>query len=269
MNQPLMTKCPPAFVDPVPVKAGTCAEHGEYESHQISPGMPELGMAPVWSSCPTCRAESEAQRQEARLRAAAIAKRREVARLFERCGIPPRFADRTLANYRAETPGQAKALSTAELYVKNWREVSQCGTSLVLTGEPGTGKTHIACAVASGLIESYSVACAFMSVSEALRSIKATYAKDCAKTEQQAIHDLLTPDLLILDEIGMQVGSEHEKQLMFEVLNGRYQNLRPTILISNLSRADLAAFLGQRVMDRYAECGAVIAFDWESHRGKK
>ena len=77
------------------------------------------------------------------------------------------------------------------------------------------------------------------------------------------------PDLLILDEIGVQIGSEHEKLLLFDVLNGRYQQCRPTILISNLSGSDLEAYLGQRVMDRYRECGAVLAFDWNSYRGTR
>jgi DNA replication protein DnaC len=110
---------------------------------------------------------------------------------------------------------------------------------------------------------------AFGTVASLLRHIKATYAKDSQRTEQDAIDDLLRPDLLILDEVGVQVGSEHEKLLMFEVLNGRYQELRPTVLISNLDVAELEAFLGHRVMDRYRECGSVLAFDWQSHRGQK
>lgn len=56
---------------------------------------------------------------------------------------------------------------------------------------------------------------------------------------------------------------------MFEILNGRYQELRPTILISNLNTDALESLLGQRIMDRYRECGSVLAFDWQSHRGLK
>ena len=52
-----------------------------------------------------------------------------------------------------------------------------------------------------------------------------------------------------------------------EMRDNVYQELKPTILISNLNTEELEAFLGQRVMDRYRECGSVLAFDWPSHRG--
>jgi DNA replication protein DnaC len=69
-----------------------------------------------------------------------------------------------------------------------------------------------------------------------------------------------------MDEVGVQVGSEHEKMLLFEIINERYQECRSTVLISNLTREEIAGYLGQRVMDRFAEGGAVVAFDWDSHR---
>jgi DNA replication protein DnaC len=108
-----------------------------------------------------------------------------------------------------------------------------------------------------------------MTVLSAIRHIKDTYRRDSDRSESQAIDDLVAVDLLILDEVGAQVGSEHEKMLMFEVINERYQQLRSTVLISNLTREELSEFLGDRVMDRFRESGAVIAFDWKSHRGSK
>ena len=100
------------------------------------------------------------------------------------------------------------------------------------------------------------------------RSISLTVTNS-AESEQGVIDRLIEPCLLIVDEVGVQVGSDHEKLLMFEVLNGRYQSMRPTILISNLSVDELETFLGHRVMDRYRECGAVLPFDWKSHRGMR
>ena len=43
----------------------------------------------------------------------------------------------------------------------------------------------------------------------------------------------IRPDLLILDEVGVQFGSETEKMILFEIINGRYEQLKPTIVISN------------------------------------
>jgi DNA replication protein DnaC len=119
------------------------------------------------------------------------------------------------------------------------------------------------------VIQEFQAVVVFEPVSQALRKIKETYRDGSDKRESDVIGGYTACDLLILDEIGAQVGSEHEKQLMFEILNDRYQDMRPTILISNLNAQELEQFLGHRVMDRYRECGVVLAFDWESHRGAK
>ena len=102
-----------------------------------------------------------------------------------------------------------------------------------------------------------------------MRQVKETWSKGSEKTEQDAINWFLTPDLLILDEVGVQFGSDAEKMIMFEVLNERYQNMKPTILISNLLPANLQEFVGERVMDRMKENGGrILQFDWKSNREK-
>lgn len=244
-----------------------CATHGPYVAKVTTFHVTDKPTV-ITSRCPTCREEAQAA-EDARKQAEAAAERnRRVAGLFGRAGIPPRFADRTFDGYRTDGRGQKLALSVCKAYAEAWPEKRAGGASLVLTGSPGTGKTHLACAVASHVVQEHLSAVLFVTVSAMLRAIKETYRKDSERTEQDVINRLCEPDLLIIDEVGVQVGSEHEKLLMFEVLNERYQSMRPTILISNLSVDELEEFLGHRVMDRYRECGAVLAFDWDSYRGR-
>lgn len=243
-----------------------CETHGAYvatvtEYHVTD--KPTL----IRSRCPKCLAEARSQEDAKRQAQLAAERNRRVEALFGRSGIPPRFADRSLDTYVAKLPGQRMALNICRAYAGNWPDKRASGGSLVLTGAPGTGKTHLACAIGGVVVREHLGDVLFVTVSAMLRRIKDTYRKDSERSEQDVLNALSQPDLLILDEIGVQVGSEHEKLLMFEVLNDRYQNLQPTILISNLAVDELEAFLGHRVMDRYRECGAVLAFDWESHRG--
>jgi DNA replication protein DnaC len=240
-----------------------CETHGEYPAREFT--MPLIGKS-ITSPCPTCSAETRARNEQADRERAERELAFKVAGLFHRSGIPARFADRTLSSYRAEGTGQARALKIASRYVESFGESR--GASMVFAGKPGTGKTHIACGIARALIEQ-SKSALFMTVLQALRHIKDTYRRDSDKSETDAIADLLRPDLLILDEVGAQLGSEHEKMLMFEVINERYQQCRSTILISNLNADELTEFLGDRVMDRFREAGAVVAFDWQSHRGRR
>ena len=63
--------------------------------------------------------------------------------------------------------------------------------------------------------------------------------------------------------------SEAERVHLFDVLDGRYRDRKPTVLISNLDGKGFHECLGSRLFDRLTETGsAVITFEWESHRGK-
>jgi DNA replication protein DnaC len=55
--------------------------------------------------------------------------------------------------------------------------------------------------------------------------------------------------------------------MLFDVLNDRYGELRPTILIGNLTAAELERYLGERIMERLMDLGSItVPFTWSSHR---
>lgn len=107
----------------------------------------------------------------------------------------------------------------------------------------------------------------FTTTLRAIRRVKETWSKGSTETESQAVSALTYPSLLILDEIGLQFGTDTEKTILFDVLNERYENDKPCILISNLSLDGVRKFVGERVFDRLREGGGeAVVFDWESHR---
>lgn len=243
----------------------TCASHGDFDQRVLTPW---AGAPPILGKCPACETERKASEAEEGKRTERAIRKLQAANLLRDSGIPARFIDRTLAGYRCENRGQRTAAGVCRRFAEDFDGQCERGSSLVLVGGAGTGKTHLACAVAAAVIDSHLASVRFETVSGMLRRIKETYRKDSSVSESEVIRSYIDCDLLILDEIGVQVGSEHEKLLMFEVLNGRYQALAPSILISNLLPEELEEYLGTRVMDRFRECGFVLRFDWESYRGK-
>jgi DNA replication protein DnaC len=246
-------------------QAAQCEAHGEFEQRLFTPW---AGAPSIRSKCPKCDAEAKAAAAEEAKRSENAIRKLQAANLLRDSGIPARFRDRTLAGYRCENKAQRTVAGVCRRFAEDFEGQCERGSSLVLVGGAGTGKTHLACAVAASVIETHLASARFETVSGMLRRIKETYRKDSVATESDVIRSYIDCDLLVLDEIGVQVGSEHEKLLLFEVLNGRYQALAPSILISNLAPDELETFLGTRVMDRFRECGFVLRFDWDSYRGR-
>ena len=242
-------------------RTDTCEQHGEYEAKHY--------VGRVWSKCPECERlareaydarHAEQKREEER--------RRWEARLDRSC-IPVRFLDRTLKNYEAKTEGQQQALAFATDYADKFDKALETGRCALFVGLPGTGKTHLAAGIGLRLMKRDNRRVLFTTVMRAVRSIKETWTRGSELTESEAIEKLVAPDLLILDEVGVQFGSETEKLMLFDVLNERYERRRPTLLISNLDLDGVRTYLGERIFDRLREDGGeAVAFDWASHRGQ-
>ena len=244
-----------------PTEKRNCKKHGFYTSTNF--------IGDYWTDCPSCMAikKKEVEKQEEE-KFKALAKERELRRWMVKvnsAAIPERFKNRTLDSYIAKTSGQKDALAFAKDYAKNFDEVLQTGRSCIFVGKPGTGKTHLAIGIALSIMQQQKSAL-FVTVQRLIRRVKDSWHTK-EETESEVIDAYASPDLLILDEVGVQFGSEFEKQVLFDVLNERYEKLKPSILLSNIPSEQLSDYLGERVTDRLRENGgALIGFNWDSYR---
>jgi DNA replication protein DnaC len=239
----------------------TCEQHGPYAGRVVN----ILDRKVVTSGCPEC---SRVRTDEMNRRAIAerMAQRRAlVSNAMAQSRIPPRYAGVSMGAPTPATPDQERVYTRAQWFLDTWSERAQLGTSMVFVGRPGSGKTHLACALGHELCVR-GVTVLFSSVADAMREIRETY-NGTGRTEAQALKTFTRPKLLILDEVGASSGSDHEKQQLFEIVNRRYSELKNTILISNLELQALNTYLGDRLMDRMREGGGkLLSFNWESLR---
>ena len=225
-------------------------------------------------SCPACKANQKTQQENdlenERKKEREYHKKRLFTAKMGRIGISKRHKECTFKSYKPANETAEKIHKSCIDYAENFEENRQLGKSLIFCGTTGTGKTHLSCAIANQIVEQQNKTAVFIRALKIIRSIKDTYSKGCEQTEQQAIDRFLLPDLLIIDEIGVQFGSDTEKMILFEIINDRYESMKPTILISNLALDKLSEFAGDRVIDRMKENGGIIFnFKWESYRGVK
>lgn len=240
-----------------------CETHGDYE--QIILVGPEYRGRPgrKVSRCPECL-RAEQSDVELALR------QLSVESLLDDAGIAPRFQHCEFANYQPVNAAAAKNLASCERYAQNWEAILNAGTGLVMTGSCGTGKNHLAVSMTKRIIRDYLVDVEITDVMRLTREVKSTWRNGSERTETEVLNHYATLDLLIIDEVGVQFGTPAELAILQEIVNARYENILPTILISNLTFDQLKAFVGDRIVDRVTDGGSNrLVFDWPSYRSNK
>ncbi len=202
------------------------------------------------------RAEHQREGMEQVRRHRAEVRQRRLEKALGRAGIPPRFRHKRWDNWRTEHDWQQRALQTCQRYAQRFDQVREQGTSLVMLGEPGSGKTHLACAIAQGVIEQGYTA-VFTGMGQLLRALRDSYREDT--TESSAVARFTDPDLLVLDEIGIAIGKEATRHAqLLDVINARYEAMKPTVLMGNMERHEMQAYLGDRIWRRITDDDAPV-----------
>lgn len=186
--------------------------------------------------------------------------------------IPKRFQGKTFEAYLAESDQQKSALDKCMEYADNFESHKRAGRCMLLLGKPGTGKTHLAIAIANRIMIESNYTAVYRTLGGVLQDIRESYDDNSSANEGWILKGLVEPSLLVLDEIGAskEKPSDFELTTLFAIINGRYEKELPTVIVSNLGPKELAASIGERSADRLREGGVIVLpFTWESQRGKE
>ena len=183
---------------------------------------------------------------------------REKLERYEKSGVPERYFKEALDTYKITNEMQATAAKAAT----NFLHVLKCGEfkSLVLIGNAGTGKTHLACAIIREAGGKYRTA---PDIVEEMRRAKSFSANE---TEADIIKYYGHVSLLVIDEIGRGIAATDEKYMLYQILNARYNTRKPTVLISNHKKADFLQYIGVAAADRLVESAEIWELNGESYR---
>ena len=249
------------LLGPMKTITGNCPKHGQW-SREVPAFIDDR--ITCQACCDEKRAEAEAAAAEQRIEAS---RQRRLADLAER-GVMARHVEKTFATFIAETQEQLAArdacLSLAESVIAGKKRIP----SLILSGGPGTGKTHLTCAMVQHCYDAGKDALKG-NVMQIVREIKATWRKGADFDEEYVVCWYANRDLLIIDEIGVQFGTDTERMYVFDIINRRYEDCLPTVLITNLDIAGLRNEVGDRVIDRLREDGGrLLTFTGKSWRAQ-
>ena len=146
---------------------------------------------------------------------------------------------------------------------------------LILAGNSGTGKSHIAKAILLiGCMKTYS--CRYTTAADMLRELLASLADD---TLEKKLKKYLSPEILLIDEVGfdrLEQQDAYNANLFHKVIDGRYCK-KSTILTTNIDFKQLGDYLGDPVIttaivDRMVHHSIIINIEgpsWRLHESQE
>jgi DNA replication protein DnaC len=249
------------------IRKAECEIHGPFDQKVTRVMRKEFT-----SPCPACTAERKAKEEAENADREAWERQRNLDHRLGSAAIPKRFQSKTLEHYRDASKGQAKALKACREFAADFPAIRESGRCLMMLGTPGTGKTHLGVAVANQVMQDHRATAVYRVIGDVFHAIRDTYSNHSDKTEREILSPLIDADLLVLDEIGVskEQPSDFELRTLFSIINGRYEQCLPTVIISNLGVEEVKVALGERSADRLREGGVVVLlFNWPSERGEE
>jgi DNA replication protein DnaC len=207
----------------------------------------------------------------------------------ESAGIPPNYENATLDNFIVppDNPVARKALGDALLEVKGFVKSFPIGdkSGLLLVGEPGTGKTHLAVGVLKALLDKGHEG-VFFDYQNLLDRIRSGYDRTSGSSDREAYRSALDADILLLDDLGSHRVTDWVEDIVTSIITYRCNHRKPLIATTNVpdekaeeykdaagvvvTRKSLAEVIGMRARSRLHEmCRVVTMRTTDDYRLKR
>lgn len=184
-------------------------------------------------------------------------KKQQAIRLRASSNLGKRFQTRTFENYE----GDDRAYQIAHDYAVNFDTIKDADkNSILFWGEYGVGKTHLAAAITNYVIDK-GVPALFNTWSSHLGSIK----QDFNNGYKNSMSNI---PLLVIDDFGKEKQTDWSREVLFDVINARYERMLPTIITTNLDSKGLNEHMDRAIQSRLIEMCRFVKMEGKDRRNK-
>ncbi len=211
---------------------------------------------------------------------------RRATRRLDRANIPRRYEHCSLDNYETRFASANRSLSGALLQARKFVESYPLETDdkgLLITGNIGVGKTHLAVGILKALVSERGANGLFVDYRDLLKQVQNSYNPQVAATELQVLTPVFEAEVLVLDELGASKPTDWVWDTVAHILNTRYNDKRITIITTNYANAaplegplkdaaktareeSLGDRIGERMRSRLQEMCLVVEIQGEDFR---
>ena len=173
------------------------------------------------------------------------------------------FEDHALYSWTFDKDnGKNPVMKKARDYIEKWSDALSSNTGLVLWGDVGTGKTFFAACIANALVE--------QNVSVKMTNFSTILNDLFAESDKNKYLDRLNKhSLLIIDDLGIERGTEYALEQVYNVIDTRYKSGKPLIVTTNLTLDELKAptdIPHKRIYDRVLGMCVPVMFNGVNFR---
>jgi DNA replication protein DnaC len=174
----------------------------------------------------------------------------KVKRLWKNSGIDAEVLDKTFSNFEEWSSKSKEMKDLAIKYYRCFASMKESRrNSILLCGNPGSGKTHIALALANNFLKK-DIKVVYMSYRDVITSIKQNMID--VEYYKKIMSKYQTCDVLLLDDLYKGKVNGTDVNIIFELINYRYLNHLPIIVSTEYTLEKLLSFdeaIGSRIYE--------------------
>ena len=164
-----------------------------------------------------------------------------------------------------EDNGKNPVMKVAKDYVNKWADVLSNNVGLLLWGNVGTGKTFFAACIANALVEQH--------ISVRMTNFSTILNDLFAETDKNKYLERLNDhNLLIIDDLGIERGTEYALEQVYNIIDTRYKSGKPLIITTNLTLEELKNPIDvahKRIYDRVLGMCVPVMFNGSNFRNQE